>query len=249
MNTSSTQAFKQQTLVEHLAELRFRLIYSFIGILIVGLICFSYSEFLFEIIRAPIAPYLPNSGLVFTAPMDKFLAHVKIACFGGIIFSCPYWFFQLWKFIAPGMYEHERKYALGFIGSAVLLFLIGVLMCYFMILPVTFEYLMNFGGSIDKPMITIDQYLSFFMTMILIFGISFELPLILIVLGMMGFVSHAFLKDKRRYAVVLLSIFAAIATPSPDALSMLLLLIPMALLYEVAVILVGLFERKRKAKK
>jgi sec-independent protein translocase protein TatC len=118
-------------------------------------------------------------------------------------------------------------------------------MCYFLILPVTFEYLMNFGGSIDKPMITIGEYLSFFITMILVFGLAFELPLILVILGIMGIVSKQFLSEKRRYAVVLLSIFSGIATPSPDAVSMLLLLVPMALLYEAAVILVGIFERKR----
>ncbi len=235
---------QQHTLVGHLAELRICLIRSLIAIFLVGLVCFAYSEFIFDIIRTPITKYLPNQGLIFTAPMDKFMAHIKIAVFGGIILSSPVWFYNLWRFISPGLYEHERKYAIGFIGSAVLLFSGGVLICYNLILPVTFEYLMNFGGSVDKPMITIDQYLSFFMTMILVFGISFELPLVLVVLGMMGVVSQQFLKDKRRYAVVLLSVFSALITPSPDAMSMLLLLVPMVLLYEVAVILVGFFEKK-----
>jgi sec-independent protein translocase protein TatC len=236
---------EEQPLIEHLTELRIRLINAAIGLIIASLFCYTWSEEIFYFIRKPISPYLPNNGLVFTAPMDKFMSHVQIAIFSGTILSCPFWFYHIWKFVAPGLYKNERKYALGFIGSAVVLFLIGVLMCYFLILPVTFEYLMNFGGSIDKPMITIGEYLSFFITMILVFGLAFELPLILVILGIMGIVSKQFLSEKRRYAVVLLSIFSGIATPSPDAVSMLLLLVPMALLYEAAVILVGIFERKR----
>jgi sec-independent protein translocase protein TatC len=237
----------EQSLVEHLTELRVRLINSVIGLIVASIFCYFWSEDIFTIIRKPILEYLPSSGLVFTAPMDKFLSHVQIALFSGAILSCPYWFYHLWKFVAPGLYNNERKYALGFISSAVILFLTGVLMCYFLIFPVTFEFLMRYGGSTDKPMITISEYLSFFMTMNLVFGIAFELPLILVILGMMGIVSKQFLAEKRRYAVVLLSIFAAVATPSPDAVSMLLLLIPMTLLYEVAVVLVGIFEKKRVA--
>lgn len=236
----------EQSLIEHLTELRTRLVSSVIGLICASIFCYMWSEQLFAYIRMPIAPYLPNNGLVFTAPMDKFLSHVQIAIFAGAILSCPFWFYQVWKFVAPGLYYNERKYALGFISSGVLLFVSGVLMCYFLILPVTFEFLMNFGGSTDKPMITISEYLSFFITMNLVFGLAFELPLILVVLGMMGIVSKTFLADKRRYAIVIISIFAAVATPSPDAVSMLLLMVPMAVLYEVAVILVGFFEKKAK---
>lgn len=237
---------KHQSLVEHLTELRVKLIRAVIGILICGLLSYKFSEQIFEIIRTPILPYLKNMGLVFTAPMDKFMAHVKIAIFSGVIISSPVWFYQIWSFIAPGLYKNERRYALGFIFSALILFLTGILMCYFLILPVTFEFLLGFGGTVDQPMITISEYLSFFITMHLAFGLAFELPLILVVLGMLGIVSQAFLRDKRRYAIVIMAVFAALVTPSPDAVTMLLLLVPLALLYEVAVILVGFFE-KRKA--
>jgi sec-independent protein translocase protein TatC len=237
----------EQSLVDHLTELRGRLIQSVAGLICASLFCYLWSEQLFEVIRKPITPYLPSSGLVFTAPMDKFLSHVQIAIFAGTILSCPFWLYQVWKFVAPGLYNNERKYALGFISTGASLFISGVLLCYFLILPVTFEFLMNFGGSVDKPMITISEYLSFFITMNLVFGVAFELPLVLVILGMMGVVSKGFLVDKRRYAIVLIAIFAAIATPSPDAISMLLLMAPMAVLYEVAVILVGFFEKTAKA--
>lgn len=237
---------KHQNLVEHLAELRVRLIRAVVSILVCGLLSYHYSEQIFTIIRQPILPYLKNIGLVFTAPMDKFMAHIKIAIFSGFIIAAPIWFYQIWQFIAPGLYKHERRYALSFIFSAVILFLSGIILCYFAVLPVTFEFLLGFGGTLDQPMITIDEYLSFFITLHLAFGLAFELPLVLTVLGMLGIISQSFLKNKRRYAIVVLSIFAAIVTPSPDAVTMLLLLVPLALLYEIAVILVGLFEKRAK---
>ncbi|MEY4617441.1 MAG: twin-arginine translocase subunit TatC [Pseudomonadota bacterium] len=235
---------KNQTLVEHLSELRVSLIRSVIGIIVGSIACYFYSEDLFNFIRSPILPYLQNGGLVFTAPMDKFMAHFKVAIFSGAILTSPFWFYQIWRFIAPGLYKRERFYALGFISSAVVLFLGGVMICYYAVLPVTFQFLLAFGGTVDKPMITIDEYLSFFMMIHLGFGLAFELPLVLVVLGILGVVSQDFLRDKRRYAIVLMSIFAAIVTPSPDAITMLMMLVPLALLYEVAVILVGIFEKK-----
>lgn len=236
---------KHQGLIDHLSELRFRLIRAALAITIAGFASYHFSEQIFDIIRSPILPYLKNMGLVFTAPMDKFMAHVKIAIFSGVLVSAPFWFYQIWKFIAPGLYKNERRYALSFIVSAVFLFLIGILICYFAVLPATFEFLLGFGGTVDQPMITIGEYLSFFITMHLAFGLAFELPLILVILGMFGIVSQDFLREKRRYAIVILSIFAAIVTPSPDAVTMLLLLVPLALLYEIAVILVGFFEKNK----
>lgn len=245
MNFSEDIDQKHQSLVEHLTELRVRLIRASLFILFTGLISYYFSEQLFEIIRNPILPYLKNTGLVFTAPMDKFMAHVKISVFSGFICSSPFWFYQIWQFIAPGLYKNERRYTLSFIVSAVALFLSGVFLCFYAILPMSFEFLLNFGGSVDNPMITIDEYLSFFITMHLAFGLAFELPLILVVLGMLGIISQKFLKEKRRYAIVILSIFAAVVTPSPDAITMLLLLVPLGFLYEASVFIVGFFEKKR----
>jgi sec-independent protein translocase protein TatC len=237
---------KHQSLVDHLTELRFRLVRVAVAIILGGLASYYFSEQIFSVIRSPILPYLKNMGLVFTAPMDKFMAHIKISLFSGIILSSPFWFYQIWNFVAPGLYKQERRYALSFIVSALVLFLVGILMCYLVIIPVTFEFLLGFGGSVDQPMITISEYLSFFITMHLAFGLAFELPLILVVLGMLGIVSQAFLLDKRRYAVVIMSIFSALVTPSPDAITLLLLLVPLMLLYEIAVLLVGVFERRQK---
>lgn len=239
-----TESSSQQSIFEHLAELRHRIINSLYGFVVATFVCFHYCGPIFEYIRKPIEPYLPNGGLVYTAPIDKFMAYVKIAIVCGIVTSSPLWLYQIWKFISPGLYKNEKKYATGFIFSGTTLFLLGISFSYFVVLPMAFKFLMNFGSTADKPMITIDHYLSFVTQISLMFGISFELPLILTTLGMMGIVSQAFLKDKRRYAIMGMAIFSAIVTP-PDLLSMVLMLVPLVLLYELSILTVGIFERKR----
>lgn len=236
---------QRQTILDHLVELRVRLVKSAYAIVAGFAACWWQSENLFDIIRRPISPYLPGGGLIFTAPMDKFLAHVKVSLLAGIILSCPFWLFQIWKFIAPGLYQRERRYAGGFLGAAIFFFLLGVSFTYFVVFPMAFHFLMNFGGSVDRPLITIDQYLSFFMTTTLGFGVSFEMPVIISVLGMLGIVSSAFLRSKRRYAIMIIAVLSAIITP-PDALSMLMMLVPMWVLYELSILSVMYFERVRK---
>jgi len=244
MNDKS-QGIENQTLIEHLTELRKRLIWSIAAIFIGFLACWTFSDILFDIVRRPIASYLKstNGGLVFTAPMDKFLAHIKVSFLGGTVVACPFWMYQAWGFIAPGLYAQERKYAVSFIGFGTALFLAGVSFVYFVVYPMAFKFLMTFGGKTDSPMITINEYLSFFITTTLVFGLAFETPVILAILGMMGLISSDFLTQYRRYAYVLLAAVSAVVTP-PDVLSMLLMMALMVLFYELSVILVKVFGQK-----
>ncbi|PWU17075.1 MAG: twin-arginine translocase subunit TatC [Bdellovibrio sp.] len=230
-------------LTEHLRELRTRIIRSFGGILLATLVCYYFSDKIFEVLREPIRKYLPTGGLVFTAPVDKFMAFLKVSFFAGLIASCPWWLFQIWQFVAPGLYAKEKKYGLIFISSGTVLFMIGVCFAYFLAVPAAFEFLMTFGGDADKPMITIDHYLSFLTTFLVMFGMAFELPLVIVILGMMGIVSQEFLRSKRRYIIVILSIVSAIVTP-PDVISMTIMLVPLYLLFEISVLIVGRFERQ-----
>lgn len=232
------------SLTGHLTELRTRLVRSFWAIFIGMILCYNFTDQIFNWIRMPIAPYLPSGGLIFTAPMDKFIAHLKIAFFGGMVITTPIWLYQIWKFVAPGLYDKEKKYAAGFIFSGSFLFILGNAFAYFVAFPAAFHFLMTYGGDVDKPMITIDHYLSFVVTTALMFGLSFELPLILVLLGMMGIIDQRFLREKRRYAVVVLAGVSAVITP-PDLLSMVMMLLPMVLLYELGVLMVGFFERKK----
>ncbi len=231
---------KNQALIEHLVELRIRIVNSLYGLLAATGLAYSQHERLFDFIRAPVQKYLFNQGLVYTGPLDKFMAHIKISIVFGFILSCPFWLYQIWKFIAPGLYQKERKYMFGFISVGATLFIAGAAFSYYVVLPMAFEFLFNFAGDIDKPMITIDHYLSFFSQMCLMFGVSFELPLIITILGMMGIVSQAFLREKRRYAVMTIAVLCAIITP-PDLMSMILMLVPMLALYEIGVLFVGFF--------
>lgn len=235
---------RTQTLIDHLSELRVRIVRAGWAIMIGMAVCYNFTEQMFDVIRKPIAQYLPTGGLIFTGPADKFIAHLKLALFGGLVLSCPFWLYQVWKFVAPGLYTKEKKYSLSFLFFGTILFITGVCFAYFVVFPAAFHFLMGYGGDVDKPMITIEQYLSFFVTTSLMFGVSFELPLIITVLGMVGLVSSRFLRDKRRYAVVVLSVVAAVVTP-PDLLSMIMMLIPLIMLYEVGVWMVYFFEKKK----
>jgi len=235
---------KSMTLIEHLAELRVRLTQSAYSIVIGTCLAWGISDYLFNIIRKPIQPYLPNGGLVFTSPIDKFMAHIKLAVVAGLVFSAPFWLYQVWKFISPALYKNEKKYAAGFILSGTIQFILGVLFSYFIVLPMAFKFLMTFGGDVDKPMITIDHYMGFFTQTAIVFGLTFEMPVIISFLGLTGLVSHRFLKENRKYAVVGITVISAIAAP-PDALSMILLMVPLWVMYEISIIVVGLFEKKK----
>ena len=235
---------KEQSLFEHLSELRTCLIRSLIGITAGFSACWFFSPEIFDFIRRPIAPFLTEGGLVFTHPVDKFLAHVNVSLLAAIILTCPYWLLQVWKFIAPGLYLSERKYGLGFMFCGSTLFLCGVGFVYFFVFPMAFKFLLMFGGETDKPMITISHYLSFFMTVTLVFGVVFEMPLILTILGMMGLIDHHLLRTKRRWAIVFLAVLAALVTP-PDVISMLAMLLPLLLLYELSILMVKVMGRKK----
>jgi sec-independent protein translocase protein TatC len=241
METNSPQ--DDYTLVEHLTELRDRIIRSLIAVAVFAILAWNFSDFFFSIVRKPILPYLPQNGLVFTAPMDKFMAHLKVSILTGVIASCPVWIYQFWMFVAPGLYKKEKKYGLYFIFFGTLLFLIGVNFVYFVVYPLAFDFLLNFGGETDQAMITINDYLSFFMTTTLVFGLAFELPLVLTILGIMGIVSKALLIALRRYAIILMCVMSAVITP-PDVMSMVLLVLPLCGLYELSIILVGWFGHK-----
>jgi sec-independent protein translocase protein TatC len=234
----------QQTLTDHLRELRIRIIRALWGILAASVIAYNYVETILVYVRMPIEKHLAGGGLVYTAPADKFISYLKVAAFCGFVASTPWWLYQAWKFVAPGLYANERKYTLAFIFSGSALYIAGVVFGYFLALPAAFDFLMTFGGEVDKPMITINHYLSFFTTMLLVFGLAFELPMVIVILGMLGIVTQEFLRKNRRYMVVILTIAAAILTPTPDAISLFTLLIPLYVLFEISIFFVGFFERK-----
>lgn len=241
---SAVQPEKEMSLVEHIGELRYRLVRAAAGVVIGMCFCWGFSEQLFNIIRKPIQPFLPQGGLIYTAPIDKFMAHIKISFICGVMISAPFWLYHLWKFISPALYKNEKRFAMGFIFFGTVQFMMGLAFTYFIIFPMAFKFLMNFGGDVDKPMITIEHYLGFFTQTSLVFGLAFEMPVILTFLGLVGVISSEFLRKNRRYAVVIITASSAILAP-PDALSMVLLMVPLWVLYEISIFTVRFFEKKR----
>lgn len=236
---------EEKSLIDHLRDLRSAVVYSIIYIILGMCVAWVYKEELFDIVRQPISPYLKasNGGLVYTNIMESFMAYVKVAFVGGVVISCPLWLHQIWRFISPALYKEEKKSALLFIFFGTVLFVAGILFAYFAVYPFMFEFLLGFGSDKDQAMIKISEYLGFFVQTTLLFGLAFEMPLILTILGILGFVSAKFLKEHRRYAVLFLSIASAVLTP-PDPLSMIMMLVPLYTLYELSIFSVQYLEKK-----
>jgi sec-independent protein translocase protein TatC len=241
-------------LMEHLRELRNRLIKAVLGI-IAGMVVgwFAY-KWAFNFIIGPFCRISlqghvgctgPNGHpLIVTGVFDPFFVRLKVAFVVGLIVSSPIWFYQLWAFIAPGLYSREKRWTFAFVGSAVPLFALGGVFAY-LAMSRGLRFLLGLTPPDVRPLITIDTYFGYAMAMLLIFGLAFELPLVLVILNMAGAVSHAFIRKHRRVMIFLVFVFAGAATPSPDPFSMLLLAVPCVVLVELAELFVWLNDRRR----
>jgi len=243
-HNKSQEELKEESLIDHLRELRKRLVYIVLGVIVCATACWFFKDLLFDFIRRPIEPFLDteSKGLVYTGLMENFMAYIKICLLGGVVLSCPFWLYHLWRFIAPALYTHEKKYGLGFIFVGSLLFFLGISFVYFFVYPLAFKFLLGFGSGQDQAMITISDYLSFFLKTTFLFGLAFEVPLVLTFLGLMGMVSANFLAANRRYAFLFLCLLSAILTP-PDPTSMLMMAAPLAILYESSIWSIRLLKR------
>ena len=239
--------------MEHIRELRNRLIKVVLAI-IAGMVVgwFLYAR-AFTFITGPYCRItIQNTTgcdanghpLVVTGVFDPFFVKLKVAFVVGLIVSSPVWFYQLWAFIAPGLYKREKRWAFAFVGSAVPLFLLGAFFAY-LAMSRGLRFLLGLTPTGVTPLITIDTYFGYTMAMLLIFGIAFELPLVLVMLNMAGVVTHAFIRKYRRVMIFLVFVFAGAATPSPDPFSMLLLAVPCVILVELAELFVWANDRRR----
>lgn len=218
--------------LEHLEELRQRLLKSILSIVLFTIGSYFISKQLMKIL---ISPY-PNKDekLIFLAPTENFMVHIKVALFAGILLSLPVIFYQLWKFIAPGLYKKEQKYVPMIVVFSTFSFLVGALFCYFIIIPYGLNFLLNFNNEQFQASIQIKEYLKFVTLLILVFGVIFELPLLSYFLTKMGIVTPEFLRTKRRYGIVTIFILAAVLTP-PDVFTQACLAGPLILLYEISI--------------
>jgi sec-independent protein translocase protein TatC len=214
---------------DHLDELRHRLIISLAGVGLGFALSYGFSQQLLLLLQRPMP-----TRLVFIAPTEAFFVNLKVAFYAGLILSVPLLLFQVWKFVAPGLYEQERRYSFPFLIVSTILFLLGAAFAYMVVLPIALHFLIAQGGELWQPNITLSNYLSFCMRLILAAGLIFEFPVLVYFLAKVGVVTPEFLVQNRKYALLAAFIVSAILTP-PDVFSQVLLAVPLYLLFEVSI--------------
>ncbi|AMM41557.1 preprotein translocase subunit TatC [Candidatus Desulfofervidus auxilii] len=228
----------------HLEELRRRLIYAVVAIVLGAIIAFLFAKQLFYFLAQPLVKILPaNQPMIFTALTEAFFTYFKVALLAGFFLASPVVFYQLWKFIAPGLYEHEKKFVIPFVIFATLFFILGGAFAYYIVFPFGFKFFLGFSTDYLKLLPKMSEYFSLSLKLIFAFGIVFEMPVITFFLAKMGVVNGEMLSSKRRYAIVLVFVVAALLTP-PDVGTQLLMAGPLILLYEVSVWVARIFGRK-----
>src|SRR5256712_6481707 len=222
--------------LDHLEELRWRILYSLLAVLVgtlIGWVIVDRVDVIGLLIR-PIAPLIPGGRLKFTSPTEPFFITLKFAFTVGLLLASPVVIYEIWAFLAPALYEREKRVIVPALSVGVLLFLAGAAAAYFWVLPRALTVLLSFQRDILEPIITADKYFGFAAQIIIAFGLVTELPLVIVILAALGLVTPRFLVRNRRYAIVLSALAAALLSP-PDAVSMVLMMVPLWLLYEVSI--------------
>ncbi len=236
--------------------LRWTIVRSLVAVVVFAVVAFCLKEWLFAVVLAPttsnfitfrlmgspdFAIHLINTGLT-----EQFMTHMRTAAYAGLLCASPYVLYQLFRFVSPGLYQNERRAAYWIVGSAYLMFLVGTLVCYFIIFPLTVRFLGTYQVSTDiDNMLTLQSYIDTFISMCLVIGLVFDLPVVCSILGKMGLVSGGLMRNYRRHAVVAILVVAAIITPTTDIFTLLIVSLPIWLLYEVSIWLVPSKTGKR----
>lgn len=237
---------EKQSFLSHLEELRKRLVVCAIGVGAGFVIAYIFAERLFQLLVAPLKAVMPEGDqLIFTNLPEMFFAYIKVAFIAGIMAASPLIFYQLWMFIAPGLYRKEKKMAIPFVISSTILFVGGALFGYFVVFPFGFKFFIGFSNEYVKALPSVKQYFSFSMKLLFAFGAVFELPVIIFFLSKMGIVTPQFLRQKRKYAILLTFALAAILTP-PDVITQCMMAGPLIVLYEIGILVSRIAQKKKE---
>lgn len=228
--------------LNHLEEFRKRLIISLSTLALTTFACLFFSKHILDFLTLPLRKH-PEVSLYFQTPYEAFMVNVKAALAAGILLALPVWMTQLWHFIAPGLYEKERRAITPLIFCSLALFLSGCAFAYYLVVPAGLDFLLAFGSQTLKPMLTVGPYVSFFLGMILACGALFDFPIVMIGLVKMGVVTTDAMAKARKMAIVIIFIVAAVVTPSPDPFSQVLLAVPLWIFFEVSLVICRRFEK------
>ena len=249
------EEIKHSSFVEHLTELRSRLIKSIVYLFIIFIICYFFAENIYNFLLSPYAEAVKNDEInrrmIFTALHETFITYLKVAFFAAIFITSPIILTQIWKFVAPGLYKNEKKALLPYLIATPTLFLLGGMLVYYLIMPLAIKFFLSFETTINITSLPIqleakvNEYLSLIMRLIFAFGISFQLPVLLSLLARVGFINSQYLKKRRKYVIVIIFTVAAILTP-PDPITQIGLGIPLLILYELSILSVKIIEKKKK---
>ncbi len=252
-----TKENKEGSFISHLTELRQRLINSFIFLTVLFVICYFFSEHIYGFLVDPYAQAVKDDTterrLIFTALQETFLTYLKVSFFAAFFVTSPFILIQVWKFIAPGLYDNEKSAIAPYLIVTPILFLLGGMLVYYLIMPLAIKFFLSFessGLSTNLPIqleAKVNEYLSLVMKLIFAFGLSFQLPVVLSLLARVGVVDSKFLKDRRKYVVVMIFAAAALLTP-PDPITQIGLAIPLLILYELSIFSVKIIEKKSEKK-
>ncbi len=243
----SEEPLERMSLMQHLDELRRRILHSLAALAVAFAVCWIFVEEITGFLARPIQKLLPEgTRLAFLGITDPFLVYVKVAALAALFVASPWLLFQAWRFVSPGLYSRERRYALPFICCGTLFFLAGGVFAYYVAFPFAVEFLLGIGAAFD-PVITLERYFRFLLYVILGLALMFELPIVIFVLAQIGIVSPAFLMRHFRWAVLLIFVAAAIITPTPDVVNLCIFALPTIALYLLGVGAAALVGRKKAA--
>jgi sec-independent protein translocase protein TatC len=233
--------------LEHLEELRVRLVHSLVALVVGFGVCWHFHEKLFYFLTQPLRRAYPQVEFIFTSPTEALMLHMKMAFFVGIFVAAPYLLYQVWAFVSPGLYPHEKVYAVPFIVAGTLFFLGGASFGHFFLFPLTFRFMIGFGGPDMKFMPRVGEYYTFYSWFLLGLGLVFQLPVVVFIVSRIGLVTPRFLIRNFKYAILIAFLLSAIITPTPDVVTQSLLALPMLGLYLLGVGVAWLFGKPRRA--